>query len=460
MHDTLIQNEQRETELTKIEPINEESAFGLEELFVSVTDPSSVIQFANDVFLRVAKYERQEILGKYHNIIRHPDMPMAAFRVMWEYLLNGAPVCVYVKNMAKDGSYYWVLALAFPVPGGYLSIRMKPGSKQFDKIKAIYKETRKYELELLTKHDREYSVRAGKTYLIEKIKELGYHSYGAFMKYSLQMEMRHREESLNQRQPSDRVLTETGKKLQRLSNILRNFVLAADGLDEMHNDLIKHSNFILHLSNSIYSIAINARLQSSKLDKSDQSLSVISEKMGEQTQWGEENLKKIIHKIEDLYRKFRKLNFDVVSTKLQTEMALFYEIQYNSKDRDSLTMLDTESFEKIIELLTHSIAPRNQEIINLVSEIPELQSEIQGSIRDIDRYLTILRFIYITGKVEITRMVQRDESFQQTFEDLIKELEVADTHLANLRKILHDNSTLIARYIDQSAHLRDVSLTN
>ena len=107
-------------------PINQESPFKIEELFFSITDPKSNIVFANDVFVRISKYDEQ--------VIRHPDMPRSVFYIFWEYLLANKPVAAYVKNMAKDGSYYWVMALAFPCKGGYLSIRLKPSSPLFKKV--------------------------------------------------------------------------------------------------------------------------------------------------------------------------------------------------------------------------------------------------------------------------------------------------------------------------------------
>ena len=125
---------ERKEQGAKITPINQESPFNIDELFVSVTDPLSTILYGNDVFCRVAKYDSEDLIGHYHNLIRHPDMPKAAFRILWDYLLDQKPVAVYVKNMASDGSYYWVIALAFPVEEGYMSIRLKPTSPLFAKV--------------------------------------------------------------------------------------------------------------------------------------------------------------------------------------------------------------------------------------------------------------------------------------------------------------------------------------
>ncbi len=98
-----------------IEPKNIESPFELNELFFSITDPKGVILTGNDVFVKVSKMSKEELIGKPHNIIRHPDMPRAIFKALWSTIKAGRPFVGYVKNMAKDGSYYWVLAAVYPV---------------------------------------------------------------------------------------------------------------------------------------------------------------------------------------------------------------------------------------------------------------------------------------------------------------------------------------------------------
>lgn len=454
---TDVSNITRKEKKANITPINQESPFDIEDLFVSVTDSMSTILFANEVFLNVAKYKANEIVGHYHNIIRHPDMPKAAFRLMWEALLDKHAVAVYVKNLASDGSYYWVIALAFPVEGGYLSIRLKPTSPLFAKVKVMYSDVLSYEKNLEGKHDREYIIKASKAYFLELLAKEGFNTYEEFLKYALMTEMHHRETEMTRRNVSFTYKSETGRNLGKINDILSEMVLLADKLEGMHDKLLTHSNFILHLSNTILSIAINARLQSSKLDQSDQSLSVISEKMGEQTQWGEENLKLIIETIEDMYSTFGNLNFNVIASKVQVEMALRYLWEHQRyEEENSYDHQRAESFEKTMGFLRDAYNPRLKKIQKFITQVPVTQNKIRNSMKDIEKYLTILRFIYITGKVEITRMTQQDASFQETFEDLIQELETADEHLSNLRSVINENNSLFARYAILNNQLREL----
>lgn len=108
-----------------------ESELGIHELSFSRADPKGLIQSGNEVFARVSGHPRAEMLGKAHNMIRHPDMPRAVFKVLWEYLKAGRPIPAYVNNRSADGSYYWVIAVVFAVPGGYLPVRLKPSGELF-----------------------------------------------------------------------------------------------------------------------------------------------------------------------------------------------------------------------------------------------------------------------------------------------------------------------------------------
>jgi PAS domain S-box-containing protein len=119
-------------------PTGVERAFGPEEIIVSKTDPRGVVTYANDVFVRVSGYAEDEILGQPHNLVRHPDMPRAVFRLMWDVIPTGRELFAYVLNLAADGGHYWVLAHVTATRGpdgsvtGYHSNRrwVPPGTRR------------------------------------------------------------------------------------------------------------------------------------------------------------------------------------------------------------------------------------------------------------------------------------------------------------------------------------------
>lgn len=77
---------------------------------MSETDKFGTILFVNDAFIRTSKYARHELVGKPHNVIRHPDMPKALFARLWSTILTGGIFKGIIKNRAADGSHYWVNA--------------------------------------------------------------------------------------------------------------------------------------------------------------------------------------------------------------------------------------------------------------------------------------------------------------------------------------------------------------
>lgn len=100
-------------------------------LIVSRTDTKGYITHCNQSFVDMSGYEEEELIGQPHSILRHPDMPKAAFKDLWDTLERGEKWHGYVKNLRKDGSYYWVYATAIPnIRGGetvgYTSVRRKP----------------------------------------------------------------------------------------------------------------------------------------------------------------------------------------------------------------------------------------------------------------------------------------------------------------------------------------------
>jgi aerotaxis receptor len=114
---------------------------------VSTTDLQSRITYCNPAFVAASGFERGELIGQPHNLIRHPDMPAEAFRDMWATLQAGEPWTALVKNRRKDGGFYWVRANVTPVRDGsgicgYMSVRTKPGREEVRAAEALYAQMR------------------------------------------------------------------------------------------------------------------------------------------------------------------------------------------------------------------------------------------------------------------------------------------------------------------------------
>ena len=120
-------------------------------LIVSRTDPGGVITHANQAFVDMSGYERDELIGENHCILRHPDMPAAAYKDLWDTISRGGKWQGYVKNLRKDGAHYWVFATAIPNVRegrvvGYTSVRRKPSRARVNECIGLYARMRAEEL--------------------------------------------------------------------------------------------------------------------------------------------------------------------------------------------------------------------------------------------------------------------------------------------------------------------------
>lgn len=119
-------------------------------LIVSRTDLDGRITHANAAFVEMSGYTREELIGVPHSVLRHPDMPRAAFAQLWQTVQAGEKWHGYVKNLRKDGSFYWVYATVIPNVRdgrvvGYTSVRRKPSRKRIEALLPLYRQWREAE---------------------------------------------------------------------------------------------------------------------------------------------------------------------------------------------------------------------------------------------------------------------------------------------------------------------------
>jgi len=124
-----------------------ERLFSASQKLISSTDSKGRITHCNQEFEEISGFTREELIGKPHNVVRHPDMPQEVFENMWSYLKAGRPCMGMVKNRSKNGDYYWVNAYVTPITEndevvGYESVRSCPTRVQVDRAEKIYKRIR------------------------------------------------------------------------------------------------------------------------------------------------------------------------------------------------------------------------------------------------------------------------------------------------------------------------------
>ena len=161
-----------------------ERTFGADELIVSKTDPKGRITYGNAVFYGLSGYTEDELLGQPHSTIRHPQMPRAVFKLLWDTIGSGSEIFAYVVNRAKNGDHYWVFAHVTPnfdsrgAIVGYHSSRRRPRAEALAKIRPLYER-------VLAEEKRHADGRAGLAasfrMLCESVERAGFDGYDRFV---------------------------------------------------------------------------------------------------------------------------------------------------------------------------------------------------------------------------------------------------------------------------------------
>lgn len=132
--------------MKKPTPTQHEVILKEEDFIISKTDLKSKILYGNRIFIEISGYSEEELLGKPHNILRHPDMPRCAFKILYDHIQNGKEWFGFVKNLRKNGGYYWVFANISPTYDsngnmiGYYSVRRKPRDGFKSIIEPLYQQ--------------------------------------------------------------------------------------------------------------------------------------------------------------------------------------------------------------------------------------------------------------------------------------------------------------------------------
>ena len=235
-------------------PSTGEAPFDVDELFFSRTDDRGVILSGNAVFQRVAELPWDRLLGAPHKIIRHKDMPKGVFHLLWSTIKQGECIGAYVKNLASDGLHYWVFAILTPIAGGYMSVRLKPTSPLLRTIEAEY-------AQLLARERSEgLTPDASAQALLERLAELGYPSYRAFMAKALAAEYEQR--------------------CLKMGKPVGDWIDAFRQIDSAIGEVSAQAKDLSAVFDSIRGIPYNMRILASRLEAAGGPISVISANYG------------------------------------------------------------------------------------------------------------------------------------------------------------------------------------
>lgn len=143
--------------MKKNEPVTgREQTYGDDKIIISTTDIKGIITYANEDFIEISGFSHEELIGKNHNMVRHPDMPPEAFKDLWDTIQSGKPWRGIVKNRCKNGDHYWVDAYVTPVHEGdslvgYQSVRSCPSRDEVSGADELYQKFRNNKIKKLPK---------------------------------------------------------------------------------------------------------------------------------------------------------------------------------------------------------------------------------------------------------------------------------------------------------------------
>ncbi len=430
------------------EPKNVEAQLNIDEMFFSKTDLKGIILDGNEVFYRVSKYTRDEMVGKPHNIVRHPDMPKVVFKLLWEFIKNDKPFAGYVKNLAKDGSYYWVFAVVVPIfEGGkkekYLSIRIKPTSNLFAVIRNLYQK--------LLQIEKEEGVEASEKELIESLKAMGYPSYEAFMREALIEELKDKDKYLDVQIDLNKIPSEFSfiREIYNLSKKAKNifdlvYAKARDFVN-LEKELENKFSYVFEITDELSLIALNSSVESYKLGSAGASFFVVSTEIKKDSERIGKLVSGLRSDIATLLNIVRDLELYVNISKLEIYMINYFinELIGNLEKDDEMH----RDMENLLDLVL-ALENNSKKIIEYSKQLHNYLAKAMRYIEQIEEIISELHYIQLNGLIESARL--GEQKFSIIFNQ-VKEL------VENTNKLIEDVNPMIKKGINDSDEMREAN---
>jgi PAS domain S-box-containing protein len=416
-----------------------ERSFALDELFFSTTDRKGIIRSGNRVFARVSAYDADELLGAPHNIIRHPDMPRAVFDLLWDYLGADRPIAAFVKNMARDGAYYWVLATVTPIEGGYLSVRMKPSSALMPTVEALYAELRA--LELAVEQDGgtpRDAIAVSRPRLSERLADLGFADYDAFMFAAVPLELRAREGALRRgrddaahRGSRHSALEAALEACHELHAVLLAQLARVDTYAALRQTLVDRTEFILGLADNIRLYSLNAQVSAARLQGDGAALGAIANLLRSRSDTTAEAVSVMSEEMAAVVGTLGTLGFEVATATLQAEMIAQFITEVIEEQRAETASEDhRRDIDSLVQVLGRAVGPLGVSLAELETRLTRLAlgvRDLRGEVRQLDA-------LRVAGSIETQRLRQAG-AFGVVFEEVRAQVASATDELGALQVV-------------------------
>lgn len=435
-------------------PTNTERPFRINEEFFSCTNEKGTILAGNSVFQRVSGYSEAELVGSPHNLIRHPDMPKAVFRLFWETILAGEPIAAVVKNLAKDGAYYWVVALVAPTQSGFVSIRFKPSSPLLPKIVAIYEAMRSIERQCEERgEDARTAMDASGSHLAGCLASLGFPNYEAFMRGLLLREEIDARDAALRREQLDLLPTFTdGPRSSEVAGLLRDFARAGQKdlteverlyaemseLVELDRSLLEKSKEAVDLSEQFSLVTMNIEIQAWRCGDSGRGIPVVAGHLSETAQAIRLAVLRVRKKAEDISTLIGHALFGVAWARLQLEMAIKHYHEVREESLAGEIKEGTPEFATRV-LLVGSLAEAarrtHKRTTVTLSQMETALVTMGEESETMRRFMVSLMVSKVVGLAEAARLEGVD-TLNAAFEDLKARVDRIQTSFGNLELLI------------------------
>lgn len=393
-----------------IRPAHEtEEFFGPGELFFSVTDREGRIVFGNDVFIRISGFQRGEILGAPHNIVRHPDMPKTVFALLWRTIQEGKPLVAYVKNRTKTGRYYWVLAAVFPQDDRYISIRIKPTGSSLSQVDALYRQ--------IVREEAEHGLDAGDALLRHAIAMSGFDGYESFMSHALLTEMHMREAYANG--PSGGTaaadngwLRDLDARMERLKGAYNRLFERVSELDRAKTLLAQSSGMMRLIGRDTLFLSLNASIASAKIERNGATFGVLAEQIRANVKENDRLIAVAETMIDQLYRRLTDAVFAIGSMRLQMAMAQYFVHEQSRHGTDE--EVSAENIRRLVRL-TGTYAQRLDAALR---DVGRLLVQLTQKIGQLETQMMFLDYVQVYGVIEASCRGSEGDRFIVIFGDL------------------------------------------
>ena len=418
-----------------IQATDRAAKFEIQELFFSTTGPKGHITACNDVFLRIADYPAEEMLGAPHSIIRHPDMPRCVFKLLWDYLHGGRPIGAYVKNMTRGGDFYWVFALVFPIEDGFLSVRLKPSTETLDVVECLYAQLRGIEAQ--SGADTASGMAAATDELLRVLGSLGFGSYDRFMGHCLREELASRGQALQaaalQADPSHRAKPCVFDDLQLLDGLGREAKEQAASLGAV--------------SQTVHRVALNSSICAARMIEGGGALGVLSEQVAEVSAHIAEQASDLEGERTKLMEAFEMTSFQVSYATLVAEMIASFREQAEC-DR-STEEIQRATFgatlPELSELLGTAFDGATRSASLGIEALRRSLSNFDAIAERFRRVLLTTRINHITGRA-IAASLEGGEQYSSLLDEMASTAEAARDGLESLQASIRAVGSTVGRW--------------